>query len=182
MSLIAIHIHNVHHCLCTRARTGDLWRTINWNHIHVMFVEIAANICMLKVFTRQLACNNTLRVIAQRNLAISSGVLLNSFDRNQICWITFLRQWLLSVLQMVQVETIVTGVVDRWKFLASTWKRRMATVTALCYVMFFIALPMCTQVDTWTPPPSIPFDTTPWTVRALCSELCMLFLGSYTSC
>ena len=76
------------------------------------------------------------------------------------------------VFQMVQVETIITGVVDRWKFLATSWKRRMATVTCLCYIMFFIALPMCTQVVLKLPPLVNNSPVSPVFVSRL-AEFCM---------
>jgi hypothetical protein len=48
--------------------------------------------------------------------------------------------------QMVQTETIMTGIVDNWPTLALNWKRRILTVIAVCFCGFLIGLPMSTQV------------------------------------
>ena len=47
---------------------------------------------------------------------------------------------------MVQVETIITGIVDAFPKFGKTWLRRLGTVIATACVGYFLGLPIATQV------------------------------------
>ena len=51
-------------------------------------------------------------------------------------------------LQMVQVETIMTGIVDNWSALGRTWWTRLLASCVVCFVGMLIGIPMVTQVFT----------------------------------
>jgi len=54
--------------------------------------------------------------------------------------------WHWRTNQMVQTETIMTGIVDHWTSLALNWKRRLATVIVVCCIGCIIGIPSTTQV------------------------------------
>jgi len=52
----------------------------------------------------------------------------------------------MMLLQMVGVETIMTGIMDTWQSLVLHWQYRVLAVIGVCTVGFVLGIPCTTQV------------------------------------
>jgi len=50
------------------------------------------------------------------------------------------------LVQMVGVETIMTGIMDTWQSLVLHWQYRVLAVVGVCTVGFLLGIPCTTQV------------------------------------
>lgn len=67
-----------------------------------------------------------------------------NFSKNDIMFSFLSKPSLL--LQMVCVETIMTGIMDTWRFLVVKWQYRVAVIAIVCSIGFFLGIPCTTQV------------------------------------